>query len=258
MAARVSNAMQLDLPLVAPRPPRSGEALRAVKLGARVMTYRFRRARRRTISLAVDQAGIVASAPRWVAIAEVEAFIREKERWLIERLAEMAAHRPLGVRWEAGGQLPVLGQSLTLAPLAGVREIASEDGRLLTPDLESGALRTAVVRWLQASALAHFRDRANALAPRIEVPVPRVRLSNARTQWGSCTIGRDRMARIRLHWRLFHVAPPLVDYVIAHELAHIHEMNHSARFWQWVSVLVPHYREARIALRQVTPTLPEL
>lgn len=250
--------MQLDLPLVAPRPPRAGEAVHAVKIGRRVMTYRLRRARRRTISLAVDHGGIVAAAPRWVAIAEVEAFIREKERWLVERLAEIAAHRPASVHWGPGGRLPIFGEPCALRPLPDAPLVRRLGDTIEVPDLAPSAMRTAVLRWLHATALAHFRERAAVLAPRMQLAAPRIALSSARTQWGSCTIGRDRAPRIRLHWRLVHVTPALVDYVIAHELAHIHEMNHSARFWRWVALIVPDHREARRALRELAPSLPEL
>src|SRR5690554_2723692 len=69
-------------------------------------------------------------------------------------------------------------------------------------------------------------------------PVP-VRLTSARTRWGSCSA----RSGIRLHWRLIHVAPGLLDYVVAHEVAHLAEMNHSPRFWRIVEALYPDWRE---------------
>jgi len=66
-----------------------------------MLTYRFRRARRRTIGLAVDSHGLVAAAPRWVPVDEVEAFIRHKQDWILAKLAELAAHQPRRVLWEA-------------------------------------------------------------------------------------------------------------------------------------------------------------
>jgi pyrrolidone-carboxylate peptidase len=72
-------------------------------------------------------------------------------------------------------------------------------------------------------------------------------LSSARTQWGSCT----HDGRIRLNWRLIHFALPVIDYVVAHELAHLKEMNHGPRFWNTVAELLPGFEEAREQIRGV-------
>jgi len=73
------------------------------------------------------------------------------------------------------------------------------------------------------------------------------------TQWGSCTIE----GKIRLNWRLIHFTLPLIDYVIAHEISHLREMNHSPRFWATVQSVFPEFQEAKKALRERAPeTLP--
>ncbi|HNB07544.1 MAG TPA: DUF45 domain-containing protein, partial [Thauera aminoaromatica] len=82
--------------------------------------------------------------------------------------------------------------------------------------------------------------------------VPPVSLSSAATRWGSCST----RSGIRLHWRLIHLEPALIDYVVAHEVAHLAEMNHSPRFWAVVERLYPDWRAARAALRSAAATLP--
>ena len=72
-------------------------------------------------------------------------------------------------------------------------------------------------------------------------------ISSARTQWGSCS----REGRVRLNWRLVHFEPAVIDYVIAHELAHLRELNHSPRFWNEVARLLPGYEAARDRIRRV-------
>jgi predicted metal-dependent hydrolase len=84
--------------------------------------------------------------------------------------------------------------------------------------------------------------------------MPAVALSNARTQWGVCTEG----GRLRLSWRLVHFAPTLADYVVAHEAAHLVEMNHSKRFWKVVEALYPEWRAARKAIELAGAGLPIL
>jgi predicted metal-dependent hydrolase len=76
-------------------------------------------------------------------------------------------------------------------------------------------------------------------------------LSSAATRWGSCTAD----GKIRLNWRLVHFPMSLIDYVVAHELAHLKEMNHSPRFWDTVESIFPEFREAREQLRSHPPEL---
>jgi predicted metal-dependent hydrolase len=99
-----------------------------------------------------------------------------------------------------------------------------------------------------------FHARAMQLFPGDAASLPRVALSNARTRWGSCSTRTG----LRFNWRLIHLHLPLVDYVVAHELAHLREMNHSERFWHQVERLYPGYREARRALRVRAATIPQI
>lgn len=244
--------------------PTTASGVRAIRLGPQIIPYRFRRARRRTIGLTIDRDGLVAAAPRWVPLAEVEAFIREKRDWILRKLAE----RPLEVArrfaWQDGERLPYLDGELTLRFSASVARPTLEDGMLLVPARvaqhadPAAKLRATVLPWIHAAGLAHFGVRIATLAPRAEVAPPPLTLSNARTQWGSCTIGRDRQPRIRLHWKLVLLPAALGDYVVAHELAHVREMNHSERFWQLVETICPDYRSARRLLRNEAKLLPDL
>ena len=109
-----------------------------------------------------------------------------------------------------------------------------------------------LVRWLKARALQSLAPRTAHYAGVLGLPAPRLALSNARTQWGVCTEG----GAIRLSWRLVHVEPRLADYVVAHEVAHLVEMNHSRRFWALLARLDPGWREARERLELAAATLP--
>jgi hypothetical protein len=249
--------MQLLLDFMFPSPPEVEGRTRYVQLGTRVVTYRLRRARRKTISLTVDRNGLTASAPRWVPVAEVETFIRTKARWVCAKLDEQAKRARPPFEWRIGAALPVLGSParLALAPhlratrLAGDRiEVALAQEDTVT------ALRENVLRFLRLHARDVFGERVSEMAARAGRPPPVTRLSNARTQWGSC----QPDGRIFLSWRLVHLDLHLVDYVVAHEVAHLDEMNHSPRFWRGVERLYPEWRSARRELREREHTLPEL
>jgi predicted metal-dependent hydrolase len=115
-----------------------------------------------------------------------------------------------------------------------------------------------VTDWLKAAALALFHERIAVFAPALAVEPPAVGLSSAASQWGSCTRSADGCGRVLLHWKLVHFEAPLVDYVVAHELAHLRHMNHSTAFWRLVEAVYPGHRAARRALRERGHLLPDL
>lgn len=245
-----------------PLPPTSPAAeprrARRVLIGATSYEYRLRRAKRRTIGFQIDDGGLTVSAPRWVTLREIEAAIVEKERWIRAKLAEWrewrARRRLPQVRFADGGTLPFLGRPLTLrlrAEASATRFVDAEAGRelhvALAQDASELQVRDAVQAWLQSEAKRVLGERIELLAARIEVKPAAWSLSSARSQWGSCT----HDGRIRLNWRLVHFALPVIDYVVAHELAHLKEMNHSPRFWSAVAQLLPGFEAARDEIKGV-------
>ena len=215
----------------------------------------LRRSARRSFALQVDHRGARVAVPLRTPLGEVERFVHSHGRWLLDRLQARAAARPSPVLDVVdGATVPLFGRALTLR----LREGRITRWRPLTDDREELLLPTAVdplralLRALQARALAWYRGRIEEYCHRLGLPVPAVRLSNARTRWGSCS----SRSGIRLHWRLVHLSPALIDYVVAHEVAHLVEMNHSPRFWAVVERLYPDWRSARAALRQASASLP--
>jgi predicted metal-dependent hydrolase len=224
---------------------------RTVRVGPEYLSYRLRRARRRSIGFQIDDAGLTVSAPRWVALRDIEAAIAEKHGWITRKQREWyewrSRRRLPDVRFAHGGTLPYLGAALTLrlgAP-ATLREADNLHVALPT-DAGEAQVRDAVQAWLQSEARRVLGERVALLAPRASARYAGWKLSSARTQWGSCT--HDGV--IRLSWRLVHFALPVIDYVVAHELAHLAEMNHSARFWQAVAQLLPGFEPAREEIRR--------
>lgn len=102
-------------------------------------------------------------------------------------------------------------------------------------------------RWLRQQAQQQLLQRSSHFAPLMGVEPSRLSLTSARTRWGSASSA----GAIRLHWRLVQMDPVLFDYVLVHELAHLHEMNHSDRFWSWVHKVQPDYEAYRLRLKQV-------
>jgi predicted metal-dependent hydrolase len=254
-AAQLSLA--LEVPPAAPPPGAPAPAPgRSILLAGDAFEYRLRRARRRTIGFQIDDRGLTVSAPRWVSLRDVEAAIREKERWIRSRLEQWrqwrARRRLPQVQFAEGGRLPFLGAEITLRLRADLRasELAPGPGgdelRLaLSHDADEARVRDTVQSWLKEQALRVLGERLEALSARNGVACSSWALSSARSQWGSCAAD----GRIRLNWRLIHFSLPVIDYVVAHELAHLKELNHGPEFWLQVARLLPGFEAARDHIR---------
>lgn len=221
--------------------------------------YRLRRSVRKTLGLRIDDRGLTVGVPQRVLLRDVEAFIRSHADWIVDKLRSRPAQaaRPV-LAPEDGVFLPLLGEAWHLRIGCGNNRVLwHESGpeRILELALRSGGdARLLLLRGLQQRGLALFRERVEAFCQRLGRPVPVVGLTNARTRWGSCS----SRSGIRLHWRLIHLPLGLIDYVVAHEVAHLVEMNHSPRFWSVVESLYPDHVAARRALRLAAASLPHI
>ena len=260
--------LQLALFDVAPAPVASGhpmprgvplDAQRFVLLDSQRVAYTLRRARRRSIGFVVGADGLVVSAPRGVGAAAIDAALRAKSGWIVRKLRECDERErrlaALRIDWRDGARVPFLGADVV------VRLDAATTGAVLHPVDDAGPatlhlglpaaadalqIRDAVQAWLQRQARRVFAERAAHFAPRIGVVVERLALSSATTRWGSASADGS----VRLNWRLVHFGPAVIDYVVAHELAHLREMHHGPAFWAVVEAALPGYRTARRTLRE--------
>ncbi len=232
---------------------RTTEGTLLLDLGGHCIEYRFRRRRRRTIGISIDAGGLSVAAPMRAPWREIEAFLHQKERWIARKLDEWARlPRPALVRGHSGESLPLFGAPITLEVKTGRRGVHHHPERLLVSAPSPPRVAKVLIGWLKTQALDALAPRAAHFAARLQVAPPRVGLSNARTQWGVCT----EDGAIRLSWRLVHIEPALADYVVAHEVAHLVELNHSKRFWNLLARLYPDWRRARHQLELAGASLP--
>jgi len=227
---------------------------RTVMLDGRPIGCRLRRSARRTLAMRLDDEGVLVSVPLHVGADEAERFVLAHAGWLRRRLEERrAAQAVAAFRAEDGVRFPLHGADCRLRVEAGRRRAVwsrDADGEVLHVGEDDPA--TALVRALRARALPEYRERVGMHCERLGLAPPPVRLTSARTRWGSCST----RSGIRLHWRLMHLEPELIDYVVAHEVAHLVEMNHSPAFWTIVGKLHPDWQASRRRLRERARTLP--
>jgi predicted metal-dependent hydrolase len=229
-----------------------------VTLAGQHVEYRlFRARRRRSIGMLIDQSGLTVRAPPWVTVREIEQALIERAEWVVKTLIEWHGREreALPAAWREGAALLYQGRPLTLALFTARRQTIAADLLHLTvlhpnpgDEEQIGAF---VGRWLREQALALLTPRVLHFARQVTAPPPTVKLSNARTQWGTC----NHKGEIRLNWRLVQLPPRIADYVVAHEVAHLIELNHSPRFWALVESLLPGHADTRRELDVLTPLL---
>lgn len=230
---------------------------RRIVLAGEIVDYTLVRARRRSIGMQIGKDGLEVRAPRWVTIREIETALAERAGWIVGALAEWRARRRdvLPREWKTGAPILYQGRELALAiHVARAPAIAAD---LLNLNVrhpaagDEGEIATFVSRWLREEAARVLVPHVAELSSRLAPAPPVVKLSNARSEWGSC----NHRGVIRLNWRLIQLPPQLALYIVAHEVAHLVELNHSPRFWGVVETLFPGHAAARRALDDWTALL---
>ena len=236
-----------------PAPTAKTQTEHVIQLGHAIIPYRLRRAPRRRLAMSIDAHGLRLGASQSLAQEAIEAFIRQNAAWVLDKLAQRAAApAPRKIDIADGQRLPLLDGEVEVRVLPGHNR-TRWIGNTLVLEARPRADHNALARRaLQARALSHFSLRLSHFAPLVGVAAPALGLSSAHTRWGSCSL----QSGIRINWRLIHLPPHLGDYVVVHELAHLHEMNHSPRFWRVVERACPEWKAARGELKAIAPTLP--
>jgi predicted metal-dependent hydrolase len=236
------KALQLLLPL--PFREREFVAPARAVIGGSLVPYTIKRSgRRRAISLRIDETGLRVGAPLDATQRAIEKVLHAHGEWVLGKLKEWAGRAAPVAQWTDGAQLMLRGEPLKLRCLHDAAHAEIRDGMMLAP-----AVRTEqhVIAALRTAALACYIERVAHYCDALGLAHPEVRLSTARTRWGSCHIE----GRILLNWRMIQMPMTLLDYVVAHEVAHLREMNHSKRFWAVVGSLVADCSARRHATRR--------
>ncbi len=235
------------------------------------------------------QNGVVVKAPPWADEQEIELFVRQKASWITRHLTVFSAlpqaappERPLA----DGARLSLLGRELILDRRESVAAgqlrrsrvslledscpetahsftsagessgiTSNSDGsnaqrlllelRLLPGDDSDALARAAMERWYRQQARRLLYPRLAFFAAQLGLPAPALFIREQQRRWGSC----NSRGEIRLNWRIMLGPAEVADYLCAHEVCHLRQMNHSARFWRLVGKLVPDYKELRQKLK---------
>ncbi len=184
---------------------------------------------------------VTLSVPRHVPKADAVAFLTEKEGWLRAALARVPDRSVVGL----GSVIPFRGAPVQIVAHPS-RRIVLEEGRLCVPaDPDGTQTAPRVAAFLRDRARAALVPMASKYAMDLSRPIAAITLRDTRSRWGSCTAD----GRLMFSWRLIMAPPVVLDYVAAHEAAHLVHMDHSSAYWACVARLMPDYAVHRAWLR---------
>lgn len=197
------------------------------------------KSRRKTIALVIDSDGeLIVRAPFYASKSDIMRFVQEKQNWITQKSEEMKQkkkERPK-LALQEGETIPYLGRECMI--FRGMTKKICFDGKaFLLPETSDAGQK--LITWYKKRAAVILQERVDSIAKSMNVTPAGVKITSAKTRWGSCSSANH----INFSWRLIMCPPEVVDYVVIHELCHILHKNHSKNFWESVGRIDAFYRE---------------
>jgi predicted metal-dependent hydrolase len=212
-----------------------------------------RSTKRKTVALTVaPDEGVVLMAPASVSVERLDRLVHNKARWIVERL-KRGVSQASAREFVSGEDFWYLGRQYRLRVRAASvpghvrlegRYFHVPVGRGFTSDDRARTARQALVDWYRGHAEPRIRERVARWCRKLGFAVPRVIITSQQRRWASCSAA----GIIRINWRIVQAPVALLDYVIAHELAHLRHHGHSRAFWRALGVVMPDYEKRKEAL----------
>ena len=232
---------------------------RAIVASGRRIEYTLIQASRRDVLFqALPEAGIRVYAPKYLRLRDIDAMVRERAGQLLDMQRDVEAKLEADRRAHPvadGSPILIEGARRVLRLHEGARrtgKVVGEEYHLTLPEPDSDpAVRAAIRSTLSALALKRIRARLDYYIPRVGRTPGRVAIRDQKSRWGSCS----RKGNLNFNWKLVMAPPQALDYVVVHELCHLHEFNHSPRFWSLVERQLPDYEVWKRWLKEHTEDL---
>lgn len=233
--------------------------LHAMGCGEMELNYTVVRSKKRkkTISLQVKANGTaIIYAPDRTPLPEIEKFVREKKGWLWRKITEHGERQKeiKTKKYATGETFLFLSESypLKIEDVAeGCDKMALLYGEFVLASDKVSQGRELFIDWYRKEAERYIGERVSHFSQALKLIPGRVKISNARCRWGSCS----QKNHLHFSWRLVMATSSVIDYVVVHELAHMREKNHSVRFWNLVGNFITDYKKQRSWLKDNGHTL---
>ena len=232
--------------------------MNSLQFGNKTICYTLKESpNRKTLSISVNQSGVTVVSPPNIQLKKIEDALYKKGPWIIKQLSDFQEmHERVKLKsFISGEKLPYLGRHYRLKVQKTDRTIPSlrfHQGRFCGEVHHScreeeyrNLLRPHYIQWVKRKGDAFTKDRVKPFTIKLQKAPKNIVIKEQEQRWGSCT----PEGRLLLNWRIFLAPASIVDYVIAHELAHLVHLNHSKEYWDTVRMLLPDYEDRKEWLR---------
>lgn len=220
---------------------------------------------KKNIAIYVDINGVRVTAPHRTSIKHIEDLLLKKSSWILKKLHQMDETKQLVTYKEftTGEEIPYLDNNypLVVTSKSNIKKASlSFQNSCFTAEIPDNyssterktALKQLLIKWYKTQGKNDIQERLKYLCPKLGKHPSKVTVKEQKTLWGSCNPIRKT---ININWRILMAPIEIVDYIIVHELAHLHHPNHSPEFWRTVSSILPDYKERRSWLKKHGITL---
>lgn len=200
------------------------------------------RTKRKSIALIVEPDGrLVVRAPMRVSDADIKHLVKQKERWIREKQKQVKDKSTQSKQkvYMDGEEFLYLGKSYQLKIVADLNPALVLSRKFYLSRRVLPKAGSVFTEWYREQARAVISERVKLYAARHGFKYRKIRVTSARTRWGSCS----SMGNLNFTWRLVMAPPEVIDYVVVHELAHLRVNNHSKEFWKQVERIMPDYKQ---------------
>jgi predicted metal-dependent hydrolase len=203
--------------------------------------------KRKTIVLIIQRDGtLIVRAPLRASEKSIREFVEKSSAWIRKKQAQIhAAVSPVPKQYTRGETFLYLGREVPLEIVKGQKTALVLDTHFKLAEWAQGKAEQVFRQWYREQARQILSERVQLFSDQHNLQVQKIRISSARTRWGSC----NAKGGLSFSWRLILTPTEVVDYVVVHELAHTLVHNHSKRFWRQVEMILPDYKERRKWLR---------
>ncbi|MDR2967708.1 MAG: M48 family metallopeptidase [Methanobacteriaceae archaeon] len=212
--------------------------------------YKLIKTKRKTITIKIkEDASLEVRAPLNMHGEKIDNFVKSKERWIAKHIGKIEENYKLKKQFELnfGDFVQLRGKQVAIQPTKGnIGSHNKEKNMFLIPEIaNSNEIKDMTIKLYKLIAREYIRKRVQCFAHKMNVNPSAIRITSAKTRWGSCS-GKNS---VNFSWKLIMADNEVIDYVIVHELAHIKQHNHSSKFWKIVETIIPDYMEKKEKLK---------
>jgi len=208
--------------------------------------YKLIKTKRKTITLKIKEDGTLeVRAPLNISKEKIDEFVKSKEKWIAKHIGKVEEKYKIKKKFKLnfGDFVQVRGKKVAIHPIEGdIGRYDTEKNAFFIPKIaNSHQIKYIIIELYKIIAKQYITNRVVDFAQKMNVNPTAIRITSAKTRWGSCS-GKNS---VNFSWKLIMADDETIDYVVVHELAHIKQHNHSKKFWNIFESIIPDYKKQK-------------